>query len=76
MTDRARHARTLFAGIAPEYEWMGAVLSFGQDSDIESWKPQSRLRKQRAENSACVRSVLVELEKVAAGVGVAEAPSI
>ena len=31
MTDRARHARTLFAGIAPEYEWMGAVLSFGQD---------------------------------------------
>ena len=32
MTDRARHARTLFAGIAPEYEWMGAVLSFGQDA--------------------------------------------
>src|SRR5580765_5238129 len=31
MTYRARHARTLFAGIAPEYEWMGAVLSFGQD---------------------------------------------
>ena len=23
--------RQLFAGIAPEYEWMGAVLSFGQD---------------------------------------------
>ena len=32
MSDRARHARTLFAGIAPEYEWMGAVLSFGQDA--------------------------------------------
>ena len=32
MSDRSRHARTLFAGIAPEYEWMGAVLSFGQDA--------------------------------------------
>jgi demethylmenaquinone methyltransferase/2-methoxy-6-polyprenyl-1,4-benzoquinol methylase len=32
MSDRARHARTLFAGIAPQYEWMGAVLSFGQDA--------------------------------------------
>ena len=32
MSDRARHARTLFAGIAPEYEWMGALLSFGQDA--------------------------------------------
>ena len=31
MSDRARHARNLFAGIAREYEWMGAVLSFGQD---------------------------------------------
>jgi demethylmenaquinone methyltransferase/2-methoxy-6-polyprenyl-1,4-benzoquinol methylase len=28
---RSRHARALFAGIAPEYERMGAVLSFGQD---------------------------------------------
>jgi demethylmenaquinone methyltransferase/2-methoxy-6-polyprenyl-1,4-benzoquinol methylase len=32
MSDRSRHARDLFAGIAPEYEWMGAVLSFGQDA--------------------------------------------
>jgi demethylmenaquinone methyltransferase/2-methoxy-6-polyprenyl-1,4-benzoquinol methylase len=32
MSDRSRHARSLFAGIAPEYEWMGAVLSFGQDA--------------------------------------------
>jgi demethylmenaquinone methyltransferase / 2-methoxy-6-polyprenyl-1,4-benzoquinol methylase len=32
MSDRARHARALFAGIAPEYEWMGAVLSLGQDA--------------------------------------------
>ena len=32
MSDRSRHARALFAGIAPEYEWMGAVLSFGQDA--------------------------------------------
>jgi len=32
MSDRSRHARNLFAGIAPEYEWMGAVLSFGQDA--------------------------------------------
>jgi demethylmenaquinone methyltransferase / 2-methoxy-6-polyprenyl-1,4-benzoquinol methylase len=32
VSDRARHARTLFAGIAPEYEWMGAILSFGQDA--------------------------------------------
>jgi demethylmenaquinone methyltransferase/2-methoxy-6-polyprenyl-1,4-benzoquinol methylase len=31
MSDRARHAGNLFAGIAREYEWMGAVLSFGQD---------------------------------------------
>jgi demethylmenaquinone methyltransferase/2-methoxy-6-polyprenyl-1,4-benzoquinol methylase len=32
MSDRTRHARSLFAGIAGEYEWMGAVLSFGQDA--------------------------------------------
>jgi demethylmenaquinone methyltransferase/2-methoxy-6-polyprenyl-1,4-benzoquinol methylase len=33
MTDaeRSGFARSLFAGIAPEYERMGAVLSFGQD---------------------------------------------
>jgi demethylmenaquinone methyltransferase / 2-methoxy-6-polyprenyl-1,4-benzoquinol methylase len=31
MSTRTRHARSLFAGIAPEYEWMGSVLSFGQD---------------------------------------------
>jgi demethylmenaquinone methyltransferase/2-methoxy-6-polyprenyl-1,4-benzoquinol methylase len=31
MSTRARHARSLFAGIAPEYEWMGSMLSFGQD---------------------------------------------
>jgi demethylmenaquinone methyltransferase/2-methoxy-6-polyprenyl-1,4-benzoquinol methylase len=29
--DRTRHARSLFAGIAPEYDRMGAVLSLGQD---------------------------------------------
>jgi demethylmenaquinone methyltransferase/2-methoxy-6-polyprenyl-1,4-benzoquinol methylase len=29
--ERTRHARRLFAGIAPEYERMGAVLSLGQD---------------------------------------------
>lgn len=29
--ERTRQARRLFAGIAPEYEWMGAVLSLGQD---------------------------------------------
>ena len=28
---RTRHAQALFEGIAPEYEWMGGVLSFGQD---------------------------------------------
>ncbi len=32
MSQRTRHANVLFAGIAPEYEWMGAVLSFGQDA--------------------------------------------
>jgi demethylmenaquinone methyltransferase/2-methoxy-6-polyprenyl-1,4-benzoquinol methylase len=32
MSDRTRHARNLFAGIAGEYERMGAVLSFGQDA--------------------------------------------
>jgi demethylmenaquinone methyltransferase / 2-methoxy-6-polyprenyl-1,4-benzoquinol methylase len=31
MSTRTRHARSLFAGIAPEYEWMGSMLSFGQD---------------------------------------------
>jgi demethylmenaquinone methyltransferase/2-methoxy-6-polyprenyl-1,4-benzoquinol methylase len=31
MTTRTRHAQELFEGIAPEYEWMGGVLSFGQD---------------------------------------------
>jgi demethylmenaquinone methyltransferase/2-methoxy-6-polyprenyl-1,4-benzoquinol methylase len=31
MTTRKQHARALFEGIAPEYEWMGGVLSFGQD---------------------------------------------
>lgn len=29
--ERTRHARRLFAGIAPEYDRMGAVLSLGQD---------------------------------------------
>ena len=29
--DRSRFARGLFAGIAPQYERMGALLSFGQD---------------------------------------------
>ncbi len=29
--ERTRHAKRLFAGIAPEYDRMGAVLSFGQD---------------------------------------------
>ena len=32
MVDRTRFARRLFAGIAPQYERMGAVLSFGQDA--------------------------------------------
>ncbi|MEX0990386.1 MAG: class I SAM-dependent methyltransferase [Actinomycetota bacterium] len=30
-TQRTRHARNLFAGIAPRYERMGAALSLGQD---------------------------------------------
>jgi demethylmenaquinone methyltransferase/2-methoxy-6-polyprenyl-1,4-benzoquinol methylase len=29
--ERSRHARTLFSGIAPEYDRMGTVLSLGQD---------------------------------------------
>jgi demethylmenaquinone methyltransferase / 2-methoxy-6-polyprenyl-1,4-benzoquinol methylase len=29
--ERTRHARALFAGIAPEYDRMGTVLSFGRD---------------------------------------------
>jgi demethylmenaquinone methyltransferase/2-methoxy-6-polyprenyl-1,4-benzoquinol methylase len=32
MSDRARHARELFPGIAPQYERMGPILSFGQDA--------------------------------------------
>src|SRR6476661_5914329 len=31
MTTRTRQAQALFEGIAPEYEWLGGVLSFGQD---------------------------------------------
>jgi demethylmenaquinone methyltransferase/2-methoxy-6-polyprenyl-1,4-benzoquinol methylase len=31
-SERTRHARTLFDGIAPEYERMGAILGFGQDA--------------------------------------------
>lgn len=31
-SDRTRHARSLFAGIAPEYDRMGAVLSLGQEA--------------------------------------------
>ena len=34
MSERARFARRLFAGIAPQYERMGAVLSFGQDARV------------------------------------------
>ena len=30
-TDRTRFAKRLFAGIAPEYDRMGSLLSFGQD---------------------------------------------
>jgi len=30
-SERTRNAKQLFAGIAPEYDWMGALLSFGQD---------------------------------------------
>lgn len=32
MSERQRHAQRLFAGIAPEYERMGPLLSFGQDA--------------------------------------------
>jgi demethylmenaquinone methyltransferase/2-methoxy-6-polyprenyl-1,4-benzoquinol methylase len=31
-SSRTRHARELFAGIAPQYQWMGALWSFGQDA--------------------------------------------
>ncbi len=37
MSTRTRHAEALFAGIAPEYEWMGSVLSFGQDPRWRRW---------------------------------------
>jgi demethylmenaquinone methyltransferase/2-methoxy-6-polyprenyl-1,4-benzoquinol methylase len=30
-SNRKREALTLFAGLSPEYDWMGALLSFGQD---------------------------------------------
>jgi len=35
VSHRTRHARSLFAGIAPQYEWMGRVLSLGQEP---SWR--------------------------------------
>ena len=31
MSDRT-HAPAIFTGIAPEYSWMGAIWSFGQDA--------------------------------------------
>ena len=31
MSDRRRHAQGLFAPLAPTYDRVGAVLSFGQD---------------------------------------------
>jgi demethylmenaquinone methyltransferase/2-methoxy-6-polyprenyl-1,4-benzoquinol methylase len=34
MSERTRHARTLFAGIAPQYERMGSVLSLGQEARV------------------------------------------
>ncbi|HEY7401482.1 MAG TPA: class I SAM-dependent methyltransferase [Actinomycetota bacterium] len=34
MSERTRHARGLFAGIAPQYERMGAVLSLGQEARV------------------------------------------
>jgi demethylmenaquinone methyltransferase / 2-methoxy-6-polyprenyl-1,4-benzoquinol methylase len=30
-SQRKRHALSLFAGLSPQYDWMGALLSFGQD---------------------------------------------
>ncbi len=34
MSERTRHARGLFAGIAPDYERMGAVMSLGQEARV------------------------------------------
>ena len=37
MSDRTRHARRLFAEIAPQYERMGAVLSLGQEARVRRY---------------------------------------
>lgn len=34
MSERTRHARSLFAGIAPQYERMSSVLSLGQEERV------------------------------------------
>lgn len=41
MRDRARFARSLFAGIAPQYERMASVLSFGQDARVRGFMVSS-----------------------------------
>ena len=41
MPDRARFARSLFAGIAPQYERMASVLSFGQDAGVRGFMVSS-----------------------------------
>jgi demethylmenaquinone methyltransferase/2-methoxy-6-polyprenyl-1,4-benzoquinol methylase len=53
MPTRAQHARSLFAGIAPEYEWMGGLLSFGQDP---RWR-RSLVRRIQAPDGARVLDV-------------------
>jgi len=49
MSTRTQHARSLFEGIAPEYEWMGSTLSFGQDP---RWRRFLVSRVDRAEGAS------------------------
>jgi demethylmenaquinone methyltransferase/2-methoxy-6-polyprenyl-1,4-benzoquinol methylase len=47
-SERTRHAALLFEGIAPQYGWVGALLSFGQDirwrrATVAAVRPRGRL---------------------------------
>jgi demethylmenaquinone methyltransferase/2-methoxy-6-polyprenyl-1,4-benzoquinol methylase len=65
MDGRARHAHALFAGIAAEYEWMGAVLSFGQDG---RWR-RAMVRELRPEPGQLVLDVASGTGLVARRIG-------
>ena len=51
--DRTNFARRLFAGIAPDYERMGALLSIGQDGQMETFPGCEDERSSGIEGARC-----------------------